>query len=160
MKKTAIDRFADGHESETRRLDLKRKIEHQEKMALMNLKKCKYELQYATTSNVETLEPTTGATKQDKEIQILLLQIKLAEIKCDTAASTFQSHSSSPFYSEGLSIPSGSSSAPGPQDFDLMPQDFDSGGEMMGSGTPAVSGNCGTVKPHPAGGWQEFNFSG
>ena len=157
VKKTAIDRFADSCESETRRLDLKRKMEHQEKMAAMNLKKRKYELRYTTTSNTETLDPTTGATKQDKEIQILLLQIKLAEIKRDTAASTFQSHSSSPFYSEGPSTPSSSYSAPGPQDFDSMPQDFNSGG---GSGAPAISGNYGTVEPHPAGGWQEFKFSG
>jgi hypothetical protein len=94
MKKTAVDRFADSRESETRRLDLKRKMEHEEKMTLMHLKKRKYELRYGNTamSHAESpsLDPTTnGATKQDKEIQILLLQIKLAEIKRDAAASTF-----------------------------------------------------------------------
>jgi hypothetical protein len=44
MKKTAVDRFADSRESETWRLDLKRKMEHEEKMTLMHLKKRKYEL--------------------------------------------------------------------------------------------------------------------
>ena len=156
VKKTAVNRFADSRESETQHLNLKWKMEHEEKMALMNLKKHKYELWYAaasspttSTSNAgsRTLEPTvTGATKQDKEIQILLLQIKLAEIKRDTAASasasTFQSHLSSPFYSDGSSTPSGTYSAPGPQDL--------------------ISENYGMVKqlePHPAGDWQDlFKF--
>jgi hypothetical protein len=162
MKKIAVDRFADSHETETRCLDLKQKMEHKEKMALMCLKKCKYELWYAMTSNTEPLEPTitaasTGAMKQDKEIQILLLQIKLTEIKHDTAASTFQAHVSSPFYSEGLLTPSGSYSASGPQTFNLT-QDFDSGGRMMGSGAPMVSENYGMVEP--AGEWKEYEFAG
>ena len=156
VKKTAVDQFADGCESETQRLNLKRKMEHEEKMALMSLKKCKYELRYVAASSLttstsnagsRTLEPTvTGATKQDKEIQILLLQIKLAKIKHDTAtsasASTFQSHLSSPFYSDGSSTPSGTYSAPGPQDL--------------------ISENYGMVKqlkPHPAGDLQDsFKF--
>lgn len=163
MKKTAVDRFADSHESETRRLDLKRKMEHKEKMTSMHLKKHKYELRYgnAATSHAESpsLGPmTTGATKQDKEIQILLLQIKLADIKHDAAASTFQPHSSSPLCSEGSSTPSSSWSAPGTQSFDLIPQDFDSGSRMMDSGAPTISMNYGMVEPHPAGEWQEFEF--
>jgi hypothetical protein len=106
-----------------------------------------------------SLDPTTtGATKQDKEIQILLLQIKLAEIKRDTAASAFRSHSSSPLYSEGSSTPSSSYSAPGTQSFDLITQDFNSGSRMMDSGAPTISTNYGMVEPHPAGEWQEFEF--
>jgi hypothetical protein len=163
MKKTAVNRFADSCESETRRLDLKRKMEHEEKMTLMHLKKRKYELRYGNTamSHAESpsLDPTTnGATKQDKEIQILLLQIKLAEIKRDAAASTFRSHSSSPLYSEGSSTPSSSYSAPGALSFDLIPQDFDSGSRMMDSGAPTISTNYGMVEPHPAGEWPEFEF--
>jgi len=106
-----------------------------------------------------SLDPmTTSATKQNKEIQILL-QIKLAEIKCDAAASTFQSHSSSPLYSEGSSTPSSSYSVPGAQSFDLIPQDFDSDSRMMDSGAPTISTNYGMVEPHPAGEWQSFSFS-
>ena len=52
MKKTAVDRFADSHEGETRCLDLNWKMEHKEKMMLMHLKKCKYELQYGNTATV------------------------------------------------------------------------------------------------------------
>jgi hypothetical protein len=106
-----------------------------------------------------SLDPTTNsATKQDKEIQILLLQIKLAEIKRDATASTFRSHSSSPLYSEGSSTPSSSYSAPGALSFDLIPQDFDSGSRMMDSGAPTISTNYGMVEPHPAGEWPEFEL--
>ena len=44
VKKTAVNQFADSCESETQCLNLKQKMEHEEKMALMNLKKRKYEL--------------------------------------------------------------------------------------------------------------------
>jgi len=163
MKKTTVNRFADSCESKTQCLDLKWKMEHEEKMMLMHLKKHKYELQCgnAAMSHAESLslDPmTTSATKQDKEIQILLLQIKLAEIKHDAAASIFQSHSSSPLYSEGSSTPSSSYSAPGTQSFDLIPQNFDSDSRMMDSGAPTISTNYGMVEPHPAGEWQEFEF--
>ena len=54
VKKTAVDWFADGHESKTQCLNLKWKMEHKEKMALMNLKKCKYELRYVAASSLTT----------------------------------------------------------------------------------------------------------
>ena len=44
VNKTAVDRFADGRESETQPLNLKRKMEREEKMALTKLNKRKYEL--------------------------------------------------------------------------------------------------------------------
>jgi hypothetical protein len=149
-------------------------MEHKEKMTSMHLKKRKYELKYASvlTSSAEIPGPTTaGTTKEDKEIQILLLKIKLEELKRDTATSASQSHSASPFYSEGLSTPSSSSMSAPPQhlmnycdpgaqssspDFNLG-QNFDSGGGMIGSSAPTISENYGMVEPHPAGHWQ---FSG
>ena len=44
MKKTAVDRFNDSRQEETRCLNLKWKMEHDEKMASIRLKKHKYDL--------------------------------------------------------------------------------------------------------------------
>jgi len=68
MKKTTVDRFADSCESETQHLNLKQKMEHEEKMTSMHLKKCKYELQYGNMAMPHaeslSLDPmTAGATK-------------------------------------------------------------------------------------------------
>jgi hypothetical protein len=88
VKKTAVDRFNDSRQEETRRLDLKRKMEHDEKMASIRLKKHKYDLRYGSTPHTSG-SPTPAVatqTKEDKQIEILRLQIRLAELTRDNSA--------------------------------------------------------------------------
>jgi hypothetical protein len=84
-KKTVVDRFNDSRQEETRRLDLKRKMEHDEKMASMRLKKHKYDLQYRSTPRTPEAS-VVSQTTEDKQIEILRLQIRLAELTRDNSA--------------------------------------------------------------------------
>jgi hypothetical protein len=87
MKKTAVNRFNDSRQEETHRLNLKRKMEHDEKMASIRLKKHKYDLRYGSTLHPSGL-PTPAVvthTKEDKQIEILRLQIRLAELTQDNS---------------------------------------------------------------------------
>jgi hypothetical protein len=99
-KKTAIDRFNDSRQEESRRLTLKRKMEHDEKMASICLKRHKYDLRYGSTDSTSlTPESSTPAlatlTKEDKEIEILRLKIRLAELTRDNSAHASSTHASS-----------------------------------------------------------------
>jgi hypothetical protein len=92
VKKTAVDRFNDSRQEESHRLNLKRKMEHDEKMASIHLKKYKYGLRYGSTpqtpgSSTPVLA-TAAATmsREDKHIEILRLQIRLAELTRDNSA--------------------------------------------------------------------------
>ena len=87
VRKTAVDLFNDNRQEETRRLDLKRKMEHDEKMASIHLKKHKYELRYGSSpSQAPTSSVAATQTKEDKQIEILRLQIRLAELNRENAA--------------------------------------------------------------------------
>jgi hypothetical protein len=55
-------------------------MEHNERMASISLKKCKYELRFAPTPTHGSGSPTTSESAEDKQIQILQLQIRLAEL--------------------------------------------------------------------------------
>ena len=94
VKKTVVDRFNDSREDENRRLSLKRKMEHDEKMASIRLKRHKYDLRYGSTPGPQTSASstpalaTTAATKEDKQIEILRLQIRLAELTRDNSAAS------------------------------------------------------------------------
>jgi hypothetical protein len=96
VKKTAVDRFNDSRQEESRRLSLKRKMEHDEKMASYRLKRHKYDLRYGSTPGPQTPDSSTPLfatavmTAEDKQIEILRLQIRLAELTRDNSA-----HSSS-----------------------------------------------------------------
>jgi hypothetical protein len=91
VKKTAVDRFNDSHQEETRRLDLKRKMQHDKKMASYCLKKHKYNLQYGSTTPQTPDSPVALIqTKEDKQIEILRLQIRLAELTQENSASSSQ----------------------------------------------------------------------
>jgi hypothetical protein len=79
-KKTPIDRFNDNRQSETERLTSKRKMEHDERMASISLKKRKYELRFASTPTHGSGSPAPSESAEDKQIQILRLQIRLAEL--------------------------------------------------------------------------------
>ena len=48
VKKTAVDRFNDSRQEESRCLSLKRKMDHNEKMASYRLKRHKYDLRYGS----------------------------------------------------------------------------------------------------------------
>lgn len=102
-------------------------MDHDERMALINLKKCKYELQY-NTSTVENLPTTTlttattATTDEDKQIQILRLQIQLAELTKQNHEALVRNmvHSPqglSPFFYSGESSTPGSS-RPDQQDYE------------------------------------------
>jgi hypothetical protein len=92
LKKTAVDRFNDNRQEESRRLNLKRKMEHDEKMATIRLKRHKYDLRYGSTPqtpdySTPALAATAAVTsKEDKQIEILHLQIRLAELTRDNSA--------------------------------------------------------------------------
>ena len=98
VKKTAVDRFNDSRQDENRRLNLKRKMEHDEKMASIRLKRHKYDLRYGSTPGHQTPASssstpamafaTTASTKEDKQIEILRLQIRLAELTRDNSAAS------------------------------------------------------------------------
>lgn len=100
VKKTAVDRFNDSRQDENRRLNLKRKMEHEEKMASIRLKRRKYELRYGSMPVNHTPDSstpalaTTTATKEDKQIEILRLQIRLAELTRDNSAQASRTHAS------------------------------------------------------------------
>jgi hypothetical protein len=93
-KKTPIDRFNDNRQSETDRLSLKRKMEHDEKMASIHLKRRKYELRFGSTSTPRSSgSPAPSESTEDKQIQILRLQIRLAELTGGSrSAMAFPSH--------------------------------------------------------------------
>jgi hypothetical protein len=117
VKKTTLDRFNDNRAVETRRLDAKRKMDHDERMASMRLKRHKYELKYGANVRMEVATSSAAATgpgdsREDKEIQILRLKIRLEEIK---QASASQMQHSPALYSEGSSTPSTSSGYTIPQ---------------------------------------------
>jgi hypothetical protein len=97
MKKTAVDRFNDNRQEETHRLNLKRKMEHDEKMASIRLKRHKYELRYGSTPQTPGSSTPAVATQtgEDKQIEILRLQIRLAELTRDNSAASAQASSSS-----------------------------------------------------------------
>lgn len=107
VKKTAVDRFNDNREEESRRLNLKRKMEHEEKMASIRLKRHKYDLRYGSTgipltpgtSTPVLLTAAAAATSEDKQIEILRLQIRLAELTQDNSvhASSSRTLPSRPF---------------------------------------------------------------
>jgi hypothetical protein len=97
LKKTAVDRFNDSRQEESRRLNLKRKMEHDEKMASIRLKRHKYDLRYGSTPQTPgtPVLATAAVTKEDKQIEILRLQIRLAELTRDNSAHTSSSLASS-----------------------------------------------------------------
>ena len=114
MKKTAVDKFNDNRQNETRRLDLKRRMDHDEKMASMHLKRRKYELKYGSVASTLKSMPTSGSenttavsSEKDKEIEILRLKIKLAELtKAHNLVSASQLWpSAGPLHSQGASTP-------------------------------------------------------
>lgn len=90
VRKTAVDLFNDSRQEETRRLGLKRKMEHDEKMASIRLKKHKYELRYGSSPQTPSSTVMVTQTAEDKQIEILRLQIRLAELSRENSA-----HSSS-----------------------------------------------------------------
>ena len=102
LKKTVVDRFNDSRQEESRRLNSKRKMEHDEKMASMRLKRHKYDLRYGSAPQTPGLPrsstavlATPAATKEDKEIEILRLKIRLAELTRDNSAHASSFHASS-----------------------------------------------------------------
>jgi hypothetical protein len=113
VKKTAVDRFNESRQEESRRLNLKRKMEHDEKMASFRLKRHKYDLRYGQGSTPETpvagsstaglIATAAAVTKEDKQIEILRLQIRLAELTRDNSAHASSSRSRAV---EGASTPS------------------------------------------------------
>ena len=112
MKRTAVDRFNDSRQEESRRLNLKRKMEHDEKMASIRLKRHKYDLRYGSapqtpgpsTPLLTTRTAAASATKEDKQIEILRLQIRLAELTRDNSqAARFHASSSHALSSHALS---------------------------------------------------------
>lgn len=130
MKKTLVDRFNDSREEESRRLNLKRKMDHDERMASIRLKKHKYDLRYGPGSTQAGIFPsqTPGtstpvlATSEDKQIEILRLQIRLAELNQENLNSAHASsshalpfrmpHASGSSSREEVSTPSSSLSYP------------------------------------------------
>ena len=80
VKTTVVDWFNDSRQEETCHLDLKQKMEHDEKMASMRLKKHKYDLQYGSTPQTPEATIVSSQTTEDKQIEILCLQIRLAEL--------------------------------------------------------------------------------
>jgi len=83
-KRTPVDRFNDNRQSETERLTSKRKMEHDEKMASIQLKKRKYELRFRSESTPThgsgSPRPAACAPSESEEIQVLRLKIRLAEL--------------------------------------------------------------------------------
>ena len=109
MKKTAVDCFNDSRQEETHRLNLKRKMEHDEKMASIHLKKHKYDLRYGSTPHMSgSPTPAVAAmtqTKEDKQIKILHLQIRLAELNRDSAAASAHASASAPSHTSLSQMP-------------------------------------------------------
>ena len=119
MKKTAVDRFNDNRQSETDRLSAKRKMEHDERMASIHLKRRKYKLRFGSTPTT-TSRSSPGAamfaeSAEDKQIQILRLQIRLAELTQGGSGSALPSriqYPQSPLHIDELSTPSSTYTAP------------------------------------------------
>ena len=113
MKKTAIDWFNDSRQDESRRLNSKRKMEHDEKMASIRLKRHKYNLRYGSTPQtpgfstpvLATQTAQAATTKEDKQIEILRLQIRLAELTQINTAHPSSYSSSSRSHSLSSQIP-------------------------------------------------------
>jgi hypothetical protein len=55
-------------------------MEHNEKMASISLKKRKYELRFASTPTHGSGSPAPSESAEDKQIQVLWLQIRLAKL--------------------------------------------------------------------------------
>ena len=112
VKKTAVDRFNDSRQEESRRLSLKRKMEHDEKMASFRLKRHKYDLRYGSTPQTPDsstpLFATAVVSAEDKQIEILRLQIRLAELTRDrdNSASAHSSSSQMPHASSSRTLTS------------------------------------------------------
>ena len=113
MKKMAVDRFNDSRQEESRHLNLKQKMEHDEKMASIRLKRHKYDLQYGSApqtpgSSTPVLATAAVASKEDKQIEILRLQIRLAELNqhYNNSAHTLSSRSQMPHASSSRSMSS------------------------------------------------------
>lgn len=118
VKRTAVDRFNDNRQSETNRLSAKRRMEHDEKMASIRLKRHKYELRFGSTSVMTSrsdspgLVMSSGGSLEDKQIEILRLQIRLAELTqgnhgaYSRSTHTLPSQVQYPHSSDELSTPS------------------------------------------------------
>ena len=116
MKKTAVDQFNDNCQSKTEHLSAKQKMEHDERMASIH---CKYELRFGSTPTT-TSRSSPGAamfaeSAEDKQIQILCLQIRLAELTQGGSGSALPSriqYPQSPLHIDELSTPSSTYTAP------------------------------------------------
>ena len=95
VKKTAVDQFNDSRQEESHHLSLKWKMEHDEKMVSFRLKRHKYDLRYGSTpQTLDSLTPlfaTAVMTAEDKQIEILHLQIRLAKLNQDNSAHSLSS---------------------------------------------------------------------
>ena len=115
-KKITVDRFNDNRQGETQRLHDKRRMDHNEKMATLHLKKRKYDAKYGVEGSLPAATPaisTAMDTKEDKQIQILLLQIKLAEMtRANTSSTSHLPQSPSPFFTDSSTPSSGVSMDP------------------------------------------------
>ena len=94
-----LDQFNDSRQEESRCLNLNWKMEHDEKMASICLKRHKYNLQYGSMPqtpagySTPVLAPVIAATtKEDKQIEILRLQIRLTELTWDNSYHASLSH--------------------------------------------------------------------
>ena len=84
-------------------------MEHDEKMALIHLKKHKYNLWYGFTPHMSG-SPTPAVavvtqTKEDKQIEILCLQIRLVELNQDSAAASAHASASAPSHTSLSQMP-------------------------------------------------------
>jgi hypothetical protein len=147
-KKSAVDRFNDSRQEETRRLDLKRKMEHDEKMASIRLKKHKYDLRYGSPQL--PCSPAETQTKEDKQIEILRLQIRLAELNRENSVAARASSSQLPY--EEVSTPSSAMSAPS------YISSFGHNGFVDNSNTTFPSDEAPDAGALGAA-WPEFNFA-
>ena len=84
-------------------------MEHDEKMASIRLKKHKYNLRYGSTPHMSgSPTPAVAAvtqTKEDKQIEILRLQIRLAELNRDSAAASAHASASAPSHTSLSQMP-------------------------------------------------------
>jgi len=151
-KKSAVDRFNDSRQEETRRLDLKRKMEHDEKMASIRLKKHKYDLRYGSPQ-LPCSPAAATPTREDKQIEILRLQIRLAELNRENSVATRASSSQLSYNSlEEVSTPSSAMSAPSE-----YISSYGHNGFIENSSTTFPSDAAPDVGV-PEAAWPEFNF--
>ena len=84
-------------------------MEHDEKMASIRLKKHKYNLRYGSTPHMSgSPTPAVAAmtqTKEDKQIKILRLQIRLAKLNRDSAAASAHASASAPSHTSLSQMP-------------------------------------------------------